>query len=256
MTKKNAIDELNDLIRQIPQVANAGRNSATHIQWLFNCNNALERIFGKKSSFYATFTSLRWKETGSFIIQTWDWDEAIEERHHQAFLQCIEMARGTFLAAIDEINRTDDIKDVFKDKTEVESNAAIKLLNIINNKFRKFFCNTPNNEKEVQNEFEKLLFTHDFIYTREKENIPYSSKAYKPDFILNDLNMAIELKICNRPSREKEIISEINDDILAYNTKYKNSLFIIYDIGKIRDIELFKSSFTKYENVFIIVIKH
>jgi len=223
---------------------------------LLNCDVVLEEIFGKKSKFYTAFTALKWKKTGSFIVQGWDVQEEIDYHHEQAFLECLEMAKGVFLSAIDEISRTDDIKDVYKNKIEVESNATIKLLNIINNKFRKFFRNEPNDEKEVQNEFEKLLTAADFIFTREKEHIIYSSKTYIPDFILSDLNMAIELKICNRPSREKEIISEINDDILAYNTKYKNSLFIIYDIGQIRDIELFKSSFTTHENVFIIVVKH
>ena len=58
-------------------------------------------------------------------------------------MQCLEVAKGIFVAAIDEINRSDDISDVFKDKIEVESNAAIKLLNIITNKFRKFFREEP-----------------------------------------------------------------------------------------------------------------
>jgi hypothetical protein len=253
MTKEKAIEEIDDLIKQISQVADAGRKSAIHIRWLSNCDNVLKRIFGKKSSFYVAFISLQWKETGDFIVL---WDETIEEHHHQAFLQCLEMAKGIFLSAIDEINRTDDIKDVFKDKIEVENNATIKLLNTINNKFRVFFRKEPINEKEVQDEFEKLLSVADFRYTREKDHIIYSSKTYIPDFILSDLNMALELKICNREGKEKEIISEINDDILAYNTKYKNSMFIIYDIGQIRDVELFKSSFTVYENVFINIIKH
>jgi len=226
--REKAITELRNLIKQISRVANAGRQSAVHIRWLSNCNCILEKIFGEKSSFYTAFISLQWKETGDIIVQTWDWDRAIQVRHNQAFLQCLKMAKGIFLSAIDEINRTDDIKNVFKDKIEDGSNAMIKLLNIINNKFRKIFLKEPTNEREVQNEFEKLLTVADFSYTREKENVIYSSKTYIPDFILGDLNMAVELKICNRNTREKEIISEINDDILAYNTKYKNSMFLIY----------------------------
>jgi hypothetical protein len=253
ITKEKAITEIDDLIKQIPQVANAGRKSAIHIRWLSNCDNVLKKIFGKKSTFYIAFLSLQWKKTGKFIVL---WDETIEDHHHQAFLQCLEMAKGIFLSAIDEINRTDEIKDIFKDKIEIESNSTIRLHNTINNKFRTFFRKEPINEKEVQDEFEKLLSVADFSYTREKDRIVYSSKTYMPDFVLSELNMALELKICNRERREKEIISEINDDILAYNTKYKNLMFIIYDIGQIRDVELFKSSFTVYENVFINVVKH
>jgi hypothetical protein len=68
--------------------------------------------------------------------------------------------------------------------------------------------------------------------------------------------MVLEVKICGRDNREKEIISEINDDILAYKTKYKNIMFLIYDIGQIRDIETFKSTFSQYTNVMVQIIKH
>jgi hypothetical protein len=101
-----------------------------------------------------------------------------------------------------------------------------------------------------------LLAACDFSYIREKDHIIYSSKTYIPDFVLVEMNMALEIKICNKDTREKEIISEINDDILAYKTKYKNIMFVIYDIGKIRDIELFKSSFKAHNNVIVVIIKH
>jgi hypothetical protein len=256
ITKEEAIHEINNIINQIPNVANSGRNSTEHVRWLFNCNNILEKVFGKRSTFFVSFASLKWRETGSYVVQSWDIQGAIEERHYRAFLQCLEMARGIFLSAIDEIERTNDISDVYKDKIEDEGNVLIKLLNIINNKFRKFFRDEPNNEKDVQNLFENLLIASDFSYSREKEHILYSSKTYIPDFILNDLNMAVEIKICNRNTREKEIISEINDDILAYSTKFKNIMFLVYDIGQIRDVELFKSSFASYENVVVVIIKH
>ena len=161
-----------------------------------------------------------------------------------------------FFAAIDEIEKVSDINDLYKDKREDESNYLIKLLNAVNNKYRRLFQEEPKNEKDVQNIFENLLVGCDFSYTREKERVVYSTKTYVPDFVLDDLNLAVELKICNRETREKEIISEINDDILAYNTKYKNSMFVIDDIGNIRDVEQFKSSFKAYENVIIVVAKH
>jgi hypothetical protein len=124
------------------------------------------------------------------------------------------------------------------------------------NKFRIFFQEEPKGEKDVQDNFERLLIGSDFTYTREKERVTYSTKTYIPDFVLNNLSLALEIKICNRDGKEKEIISEINDDILAYNSKYKNSMFVIYDIGQIRDVEQFKSSFKIYDNVIITVIKH
>jgi hypothetical protein len=183
-------------------------------------------------------------------------DEVRYARHHRAFLECLEMAKGIFLAAIDDINRSNDIEDVYKDKKEDDNNLIIKVLNAVNNKFRIFFHDEPKCEKDVQDNFEKLLVGCDFPYLREKERITYSTKTYIPDFVLTEVSLAIEIKICKRNDREKEIISEINDDITAYNTKYKNSIFIIYDIGHIRNVELFKSSFKRFDNIMIVIIKH
>lgn len=67
--------------------------------------------------------------------------------------------------------------------------------------------------------------------------------------------MAIEMKLCGRTDREKEIIPEINDDILAYKQKYRNQIFVIYDIGIIRDVEQFSSHFEENEGVLVRVVK-
>jgi hypothetical protein len=257
VTKKEAINEIKNLIEQMPHIASAGLNSTEHIRWLFNCRSILERTFGQNSTYYRSFAVLKWRETGSYPIYIWETiDGAREERDHRAFLQCMEIAQGIFLAAIDEIENAKDISDLYKDKREDDGNLLIKLLNAVNNKFRIFFQEEPEDEKDVQNNFERLLVGCDFSYSREKEHIVYSTKTYVPDFVLKDLNLAVELKICNREKREKEIISEINDDILAYNTKYKNLMFIVYDIGHIRDVEQLKSSFKAYDNVIIVVVKH
>ena len=76
------------------------------------------------------------------------------------------------------------------------------------------------------------------------------------DFSLSKISLAIEVKLCSRSGREKEVIAEINDDILAYQTKYQNLLFVVYDLGFIRDKDRFSRSFEEYENVTIRVVKH
>ena len=43
---------------------------------------------------------------------------------------------------------------------------------------------------------------------------------------------------------------------MLYKTKYNNIIFLIYDLGVIRDIDEFKGSFESYENVVLIIIKH
>lgn len=109
---------------------------------------------------------------------------------------------------------------------------------------------------DVQDALENLLVGADLPYSREADRIEYSSKTYQPDFTMSKLDLAIDVKLCARPGREKELIAEINDDIFAYGTKYGNLLFVIYDIGLIRDAERFANSFEEHENVMVRVVKH
>jgi hypothetical protein len=64
------------------------------------------------------------------------------------------------------------------------------------------------------------------------------------------------VKLSGRAGREKEIIAEMNDDILAYKAKYGNILFVVYDVGFIRDVDRFVSQFEQHEGVLVRVIKH
>ena len=108
----------------------------------------------------------------------------------------------------------------------------------------------------MQDAFENLLIGADITYGREVDSIEYSSKTYKPDFSLPEINLTVEVKLCGQEQREKELPAEINDDILAYTTRYQNLIFVVYDLGFIRDIDRFCNSFEKHENVTVRVIKH
>ena len=66
----------------------------------------------------------------------------------------------------------------------------------------------------------------------------------------------MEFKICKEAEREKKIISEINDDIPAYKTKYGNLLFVVYDLGCIRDVEKFVRPFEEKSLILVRVVKH
>ena len=52
------------------------------------------------------------------------------------------------------------------------------------------------------------------------------------------------------------MIAELNDDIVAYKTKYRNLIFVIYDLGVIKDKDEFKTSLELNQDVVIIIIKH
>ena len=67
------------------------------------------------------------------------------------------------------------------------------------------------------------------------------------------MSLAIEIKLCK--NGEKPLIAQINDDILAYRTKFKNLIFLVYDLGQIRDVELFKESIEQNEDTIVQIIK-
>ena len=93
-------------------------------------------------------------------------------------------------------------------------------------------------------------------YTRDKENFVYSSKTYKPDFIFSKIDTVVEVKLCKTDDKEKAIIAEINDDVLAYKTKFSNLIFVVYDLGIIRDQDQFKTDLQSSGNVIVKIVKH
>lgn len=255
-TKDAALKEIEDLIREADHVAPDGPYSAVHVRWDLRTRRFLTDVFGQNSIYLRGFASLTWRAMGSFVIQGWDLQNAIEEQHFKGFVQQIEIARGLLQASWDELSES-DLEDVYHGKdTPPESSAILKVLNLAEHRLRKVIRNQSTKEREVQDSLENLLIGADITFSREAENIEYSSKTYKPDFTIKQLDLAIEVKLCARDGREKEIIAEINDDILAYQTRYGNILFIIYDVGQIRDSEQFSASFEAHQNVIVRVVKH
>ncbi len=141
-----------------------------------------------------------------------------------------------------------------EEEKEQGSSEVIKLITGIQRAFRKLFHSEPNNEKEVLDKLEDLFNSNQLNFRREQVHIPYSSKTYIPDFTFDEISCIVEGKFCNSDAREKEIIGEVNDDIQAYSTRYKNLIFVIYDCGFIRDEERFKSNIIS-ASVVIEIIK-
>jgi len=166
------------------------------------------------------------------------------------------MARGLLLAATDEL-QSSSTEEVYRGKdTPRESSDIMKVLLLVERKLRKVVRDTPERERDVQDALENLLIGADIDYSRETDSIEYSSKTYVPDFSLSRIDLALEVKLAARAGREKEIIGEINDDILAYKTRYGNLLFVVYDTGLIRDVDRFTSHFEQHEGVLVRVVKH
>jgi hypothetical protein len=140
--------------------------------------------------------------------------------------------------------------------TSPASTNMLKVVNLVERSLRKVVHLEPTRETDVQNAFESLLVGAEVIYLREADTLSYSSKVYIPDFTIGELDLAIEVKLCNRKGREAEIIGEINDDILAYKTRFGNLLFVVYDMGFIRDAERFSQTFEKHQSVMVRIVKN
>ncbi|GHC61791.1 hypothetical protein GCM10007100_31540 [Roseibacillus persicicus] len=176
-------------------------------------------------------------------------------REHQGFIDGLNHGVGVLQAGLDELERK-SFSEIYQSKdTGKESSQLIKIIGLAERKLRKVVRAVPTKEREVQDAFESLLVGAEIQYTREGPHIEYSSKNYIPDFSFDRIDLALEIKLCVRPGREKEMIAEINDDIMAYKTKFGNLGFVIYDVGLIRDTDKFADQFSR-DDIFIAVIKH
>lgn len=255
-SKETALTELTSLINEAQSLTQSQRMSAEHTRWLAKTLQFLESIFGTSSIYYLSFKQLQWQQSGNFVIQAWDIQGALDVRHHQAYVRDLGTAKGLLQAAHDELESI-SLSEVYQGRDSPDDASGIlKVLAIAERKLRKTVRELPNREREIQDAFENLLIGAELDYSREAESIEYSSKKYVPDFTLSKLDIAVEIKFSGRSEREKEIIAEINDDILAYRQKFGNILFVVYDTGFIRDIDRFADQFEKNDGIVVRVIKH
>ncbi|MBI4963689.1 MAG: hypothetical protein HY913_10465 [Desulfomonile tiedjei] len=263
-TKEKALEEISALVSAIANLKHQKRGSVDHVRWNANALAFLEEVFGQESRYYLSLAHLPWGRRGNIIVGgpgdlfgSNHPAAAVEREHQKAYMEQLDVAEGILLAASDHLKRVDDLTKVYEGKdTAPESSLILKVINLADHKLRKTVRSQPSQEKEVQESFENLLIGADIDYTRDKETVVYSSKTYRPDFVIGKIDLAVEVKLCHHDRREKEIIAEINDDILAYQTRWSNLLFIVYDVALIRDIDVFTTSFEKNENVIVRVVKH
>ena len=111
----------------------------------------------------------------------------------------------------------------------------------------------------MQNAVEQLLIGRGLQkgqdYDREVGRVKVSAKEVIPDFVLPPISTAIEVKIIKDASRVKTVIDEINADIGAYSSKYERIIFLVYDLGFIRDEVEFRQGLESPGNVALVIVK-
>lgn len=134
------------------------------------------------------------------------------------------------------------------------------LFNFIYKKLRATIFGLPQKEKEIQNSLESLLLgrgmNKGIDYDRECGKFMFSGREYIPDFIIPKLKLCIEVKLLKDLKRKSKTIEEINADITAYSKEYERILFVIYDVGIIRDEVEFKRDIESFDNVKVVIVKH
>lgn len=152
------------------------------------------------------------------------------------------------------------LKAYLEGKLDLKSDEITNLINFFQASLRRAIFRIPEKETEIQDVIEQLLIGRGLAkgidYDRETGRVKVSIKEFKPDFIFPRLGLALEVKLSKNKEKSREIVDDINADINAYSKKYPYLLFVIYDLGTIRDEAEFKQSLESPDGISVIVIKH
>lgn len=134
------------------------------------------------------------------------------------------------------------------------------LENFIRIRLRSVLFNIPEKELDAQNALESLFigkgWSKGVDYDRETGKFNFSGREYIPDFIIPNLKLCIEVKLL-RKGKKSKIIEEINADVTAYDKRYSKQIYVVYDLGEIRDeIEFRRDIELADDNIRVLVIKH
>jgi len=137
-----------------------------------------------------------------------------------------------------------------------QADEARIIRNTVESKLRKVIREGPENEQEIQDAIENILIIKDYEYHKEIIRVPSGTKSTIPDFTLDNIGLAVEVKLCKDAIDERRILEEINADISTYKSRYPKILFVVYDLGVIRDMDRFGRDILSHDGVYLAVIKH
>ena len=145
-------------------------------------------------------------------------------------------------------------------RTDIAKREANTLVTFLQARLRSAIFVEPEKEVDVQNSVEQLLIGRGLQkgidYDRETGRVKISVKESVPDFVFRSMSLALEVKLVRERSRHGALVDEINADVLAYSTAYNSLIFLVYDLGTIRDELEFKRGLEASGNVSVVLVKH
>jgi hypothetical protein len=152
------------------------------------------------------------------------------------------------------------LKSLLEGEIGYAEDQTHNLVDFIQAKLRSAIFVLPDKEVEIQNAIENLLIGWSKVkgtdYDRETGRVKMSGKESIPDFIFPNLNLCLEVKLSKSADKLRAIVDEINADIRAYATQYERQLYVVYDVGMIRNEAEFKRDLENAPGVSVLVVKH
>jgi hypothetical protein len=152
------------------------------------------------------------------------------------------------------------LKAYLTDRVGLRVDRVIELADFLQANLRRGMLRTPERERDVQDAIEVLLIGHGLEkgtdYDREVGRVKVSSKEVIPDFVLAPLKLAVEVKLLKDASAAARVVDEINADILSYGKTYESIVFVVYDLGTVRDELEFRRDLESTSGVRVVVVKH
>lgn len=149
---------------------------------------------------------------------------------------------------------------LLQNRLGLKDDKILALVDFFESSLRKAVHKIPEKETEIQDVIENLLIGRGLSkgvdYDREAGHVKIAHKHTVPDFIMKSLNLAIEIKLSKDERKSKVLVDEINADILAYGKEYSRIIFIVYDLGSIRDATEFCRDLEAVQGITVKVVKH
>jgi hypothetical protein len=152
------------------------------------------------------------------------------------------------------------LKALLENEISFADDETLKLMDFLQSRLRTVIFSVPDNELEVQNSVESLIVGRGMQkgsdYDREAGRVKFAGKEFIPDFIFLNLKLCLEVKLVKTVGRSRSIVDEINADIQAYAKTYERQMYLVYDVGVIRDADELKRDFEAAIGVEVVVVKH